>query len=598
MSKNAAHSQSAVSPYTEVLILGPRNDIEQYRSVYDNPNMLIIGDGKNPITPQELETKLAGRIDQNTRIDIHCHGTVIKGEHHSEIYKEKSIPTKKLLLRIRTSNSTPFPMHVHLWSCYAGAANQSVQEGLIKHDVLVAHAAEDHSTLATLVHMGITKSISRRKQRRDDGNASFTPEQEFVRNLDLAVDPIRYIKILQDGMIDYNFSGVRDIIESRSSEEYLTKCRSKFSAEEDHSAPVQPAPQDLRARCFVYRAYMNAEDIRQTATTDLTDLISVTVTPDGLSALHVAALYDSADAIDALISQGADVNKIDKNSNTPLHLAVEDNCVKAVSKLLEKGAKLNERDKYGKTPLDLAIDNQNLDIVKLLVAQDNIDINALNEVKKTPLHLAVESGNIDIVTVLLSNPNIQIDIKDDVDNTPLHTAILEENKDIVKALIDTGADVNIVDGFSQTPLHLAVESGNIDIVRALIDAGADVNIVDGLDKTPLHLAVEAGNIDIVTALIDAGADISKVDKDGKTPLDFAQANGKTDVVQYLTRLETAKKIDQQHVLAMRELDQALGISSVNHSTPTSSLERRNPVNRHNIQALARETRHLEQALSR
>ena len=79
---------------------------------------------------------------------------------------------------------------------------------------------------------------------------------------------------------------------------------------------------------------------------------------------------------------------------------------------------------FNETSLCLAVEKENLDIIKLLLMNDKIDINIINEIylfkfylnaysyksKITALYLAIEKENLDIIRVLLTNnkldPNI------------------------------------------------------------------------------------------------------------------------------------------------------------------------------------------------
>jgi ankyrin repeat protein len=55
-------------------------------------------------------------------------------------------------------------------------------------------------------------------------------------------------------------------------------------------------------------------------------------------------------------------------------------------------------------------------------------------------------------------------------------------------LLSVGSPVNGLTTGGRTPLHYACEHGYIDIVRALIKSGANVNIGDKSGWTPIHLA--------------------------------------------------------------------------------------------------------------
>ncbi|WP_445359535.1 ankyrin repeat domain-containing protein [Microbulbifer sp. ANSA005] len=74
----------------------------------------------------------------------------------------------------------------------------------------------------------------------------------------------------------------------------------------------------------------------------------------GDTPLHIASNWGDCEAIELLVSAGADINAIGETGYTPLHCAAEQNWPRAVAKLLELGAKILE-DKDGLTPLELAV---------------------------------------------------------------------------------------------------------------------------------------------------------------------------------------------------------------------------------------------------
>lgn len=63
---------------------------------------------------------------------------------------------------------------------------------------------------------------------------------------------------------------------------------------------------------------------------------------------------------DVLLKNGANVNSIDSDKNTPLHLAAQrSEPDDLVSLLIKSGADVNLKNKYGKTALDIAIGEGN-----------------------------------------------------------------------------------------------------------------------------------------------------------------------------------------------------------------------------------------------
>uniref|UniRef100_G3TZS7 Uncharacterized protein n=1 Tax=Loxodonta africana TaxID=9785 RepID=G3TZS7_LOXAF len=86
----------------------------------------------------------------------------------------------------------------------------------------------------------------------------------------------------------------------------------------------------------------------------------------------------------------------------------------------------------------------------------------------------------------------------------------------------TGIDKRNAKGESR--LHLAARRGNLSLVKALIESGAYVNLKDNAGWTPLHEASSEGFSDIVVELLKAGANVNSENLDGILPLHDAVIN--------------------------------------------------------------------------
>lgn len=85
----------------------------------------------------------------------------------------------------------------------------------------------------------------------------------------------------------------------------------------------------------------------------------------GDSPLHVVANWGDIEAIEILVSAGADINAKGETGFTPLHCAAEQNRSAAVVKLLQLGAKVLKNDD-GETPLELAKSLKNIEAIDVL----------------------------------------------------------------------------------------------------------------------------------------------------------------------------------------------------------------------------------------
>ena len=183
----------------------------------------------------------------------------------------------------------------------------------------------------------------------------------------------------------------------------------------------------------------------------------------GHTPLHYAALH-GADAriVKMMVEKGADVNAKDKAGHSPLFYAMhrrdEDmaaclldlgahpaerdefssvfqNAVAKYRTRVEESSRWDPRDKFGCTALHSAVDAQDIERVRELVPEAEID--AANKNGRTPLHFAVDMGNIEIVRILLE-AGANVNAEDKYDNTPLREAIRYRELDIYDLIWATG----------------------------------------------------------------------------------------------------------------------------------------------------------------
>lgn len=114
----------------------------------------------------------------------------------------------------------------------------------------------------------------------------------------------------------------------------------------------------------------------------------------------------------------------------------------------------------------------------------------------------------------------------------LYGAIYANDAAKVKAAIKAGADANQMN-WSGPALATAATSGYANSVRALVESGANVNLKSPAGWNALMGAADNGHLDIVKYLVSQKADIHAVTKQGRTALIRAAYHGQTAVIQYL-----------------------------------------------------------------
>lgn len=216
----------------------------------------------------------------------------------------------------------------------------------------------------------------------------------------------------------------------------------------------------------------------------------------GVTALHVAAIYNDHESIELLVANGADLEaRLDEGvrddmEQTALHLAVEENYQAVVRELLKTGADIGAQDAMGRTALHLAADLKDESLVKMLL-RNGAPLDIEDDSLDTPFDVAWSVGHRPTIILLLEYANE--DFRTYNEETALHIASRENYKGLVRKLVDGEIDIDLRNGSGQTALHLAVANGNYEIAETLMTMGADAEMVDLVSGcTTLELARSNG----------------------------------------------------------------------------------------------------------
>lgn len=284
-----------------------------------------------------------------------------------------------------------------------------------------------------------------------------------------------------------------------------------------------------------------------------------------------------------LLQNKADVNVQNKNGYSVVHLLSMTNNVGLAQQLLENGADLNLVDNKGRSAVYLALEtknqkmfdllsktsgnllkqatlNSNVDLIKSLITEHNLNVDEEDDHGEPPILHALNNNKPEVVKLLIEHGanlkkhqseivqkivslgfmelmeffNQNLTFKDDQNRSLLFFAVLNNKEDMVKWLIDNGAPTDTKDSkFDYGLLHLSASLGHMNITKMLLNH-CDVNELNKKHESPLSLAVRFQQPEIVLLLLENNADINWTNpRDKMTLLHLCSCTGNTRILQIL-----------------------------------------------------------------
>lgn len=125
------------------------------------------------------------------------------------------------------------------------------------------------------------------------------------------------------------------------------------------------------------------------------------LSPDGFTALHLAAFFGHAEAVTLLLQQGAEASVAAKNPSMvhPLHSAAASGSTETVQALLQGGADVNAAQHGGWTALQAAAKQNNVEMARRLLAA-GADVARRVDDGQGALDLAEAEGHDEMVALL------------------------------------------------------------------------------------------------------------------------------------------------------------------------------------------------------
>ncbi|WP_316632337.1 ankyrin repeat domain-containing protein [uncultured Flavobacterium sp.] len=218
----------------------------------------------------------------------------------------------------------------------------------------------------------------------------------------------------------------------------------------------------------------------------------------GENVLHfLATKSNQKEIISYFLAKGVEVNKLDKEGNTPFMIAAGARENGALEQLLATAKNINLQNTKGESTLTLAIKSGTPEAVAVLLAKDadvkvtDKDGNNLGVYLVQSFRPGAKQDSFDAKVKLLQEKGFDFAVPQKDGSTLYHFAVVKNDLSLVKKLADLKIDVNAKNKDRITALHKAAMIAKDDsILKYLISIGAKKDITTEFNESAYALAKE------------------------------------------------------------------------------------------------------------
>lgn len=264
--------------------------------------------------------------------------------------------------------------------------------------------------------------------------------------------------------------------------------------------------------------------------------------------------------IAGLVELGADVTLPNGKGETLLHLAAQTQNIDTIKYLItQHQLNIHQTDDEGNTPIHIAA-RASFAIMQYLI-ELGANVLQTNNKGETLLHLAAQANDIAQLKYLLSHTHINTDQKDNEGDTPLSIVLNRQSSLFLQYLFEYGADKIQTNDKGETLLHVAANTAGIahrmEIIKYLVNQHKmDVHQKDNEGNTPLLSMIKSSCshwnsldltrfdeleyryiIEMLDFLIDSGSNINAQDGLGNTAFHLLASTWAVNLKQNFTLVQ-------------------------------------------------------------
>lgn len=220
---------------------------------------------------------------------------------------------------------------------------------------------------------------------------------------------------------------------------------------------------------------------------------------NGENVLHnIARKPKQEEIIKYFISKGVDINKVDKDGNTPFMNASASNTdIQLLTYLSTLIKNVNLANKKGETALTMAVRNNTPDVVSLLISK-GADLKVVDAAGDNLVAYLIQSYSAQRGTEifeaklkLLQEKGVNFNATQKNGNTLYHLVLAKDDFALLKRIESFKIDVNAKNKEGIAPLHKAAMTAKDDsVMKYLISIGAKKDVVTEFKETAFDLAKE------------------------------------------------------------------------------------------------------------
>ena len=223
---------------------------------------------------------------------------------------------------------------------------------------------------------------------------------------------------------------------------------------------------------------------------------------------------------------GADVNKTDIHKQHSLFYAVRSGKSECLEALLENSCKINQLSNLHQTALMVAALAGSASCISVLL-NAHCSAGTIDVYGRSALSCAIHSQNVDAVKILLAEfkdkhlENIDMSV---------HVAAKRNRPEVIRLMFDLGWNLNRKSFDGRSLLHSAAGEAATECVQFLLEPNIsdfpifDINARSDNGMTPIHYACRRHCPEIVGLLLKHNAQTQVLDINGITPLGRSLAN--------------------------------------------------------------------------